>query len=61
MALYPRVPNNHPSSPSGRYTRPNSRRREFGLRLLSETLPEPLRTGLIPAWRPPRFDGKEAI
>ena len=37
-------------------------RREFGLRLLSEALPEPLRTGLIRAWRrPPRFDGKEAI
>lgn len=62
MALYPRVPNNYPSYPSGRYTHTNPQRREFGLRLLSEALPEPLRMGLIRAWRrPPRFDGKEAI
>ena len=48
MALYPRLPN--PSYPSGRYTRTNPLRREFGLRLLSEPLPEPLRTapGVVP-------------
>ncbi|HLW03086.1 MAG TPA: hypothetical protein VKT82_30825 [Ktedonobacterales bacterium] len=51
-----------PSYPSGRYTRTNPLRREFGLRLLAEPLPEPLRTSLIRAWRrPPRFDGNEAI
>ncbi len=60
MALYPRLPN--PSYPSGRYTRTNPLRREFGLRLLSEPLPEPLRTSLIRAWRrPAHYDGKEAI
>ena len=36
MALYPRLPN--PSYPSGRYTRTNPLRREFGLRLLTESL-----------------------
>ncbi|HLW02332.1 MAG TPA: hypothetical protein VKT82_26990 [Ktedonobacterales bacterium] len=51
-----------PSYPSGRYTRTNPLRREFGLRLLTEALPEPLRAYIIPAWRrPPRFDGNEAI
>jgi hypothetical protein len=51
-----------PSYPSGRYTRTNPLRREFGLRLLAEPLPEPLRSSLIRAWRrPPRFDGNEAI
>ena len=51
-----------PSYPSGRYTRTNPLRREFGLRLLAEPLPEPLRVSLIRAWRrPPRFDGNEAI
>ncbi|HLV98510.1 MAG TPA: hypothetical protein VKT82_07500 [Ktedonobacterales bacterium] len=51
-----------PSYPSGRYTRTNPLRREFGLRLLAEPLPEPLRTNLVRAWRrPPRFDGNEAI
>jgi hypothetical protein len=60
MALYPRLP--HPSYPSGRYTRTNPLRREFGLRLLTESLPDPLRTNLIRAWRrPAHFDGKEAI
>ena len=47
---------------SGRYTHTNPLRREFGLRLLSEPLPEPLRTSLIRAWRrPARFDGRQAI
>jgi hypothetical protein len=51
-----------PSFPSGRYTRTNPLRREFGLRLLTESLPEPLRACIIPAWRrPARFDGNEAI
>ena len=61
MAL-PGGPARPPSYPSGRYTRTNPLRREFGLRLLTEPLPEPLRTGLIRAWRrPPHFDGNEAI
>jgi hypothetical protein len=60
MALDPRLPN--PSFPSNRYTRTNPLRREFGLRLLTESLPEPLRTDLIRAWRrPAHFDGNEAI
>ena len=47
---------------SGRYVHTNPLRREFGLRLLSEPLPEPLRTSLIRAWRrPARFDGNQAI
>ena len=37
-------------------------RREFGLKLLTEPLPEPLRTFLIRSWRRPgRHDGKQAI
>ena len=61
MAL-PGGPPKPPSFPSGRYTRTNPLRREFGLRLLTDALPEPLRTNLIRAWRrPPRFDGNEAI
>ncbi|HLW00750.1 MAG TPA: hypothetical protein VKT82_18980 [Ktedonobacterales bacterium] len=48
--------------PSGRYTHTDPLRREFGLRLLAEPLPEPLRSGLIRAWRRPgRFDGNQAI
>ena len=48
--------------PSGRYARTDPLRREFGLRLLAEPLPEPLRTTLIRAWRrPAHFDGKQAI
>jgi len=51
-----------PSYPSGRYTRTNPLRREFGLRLLTDALPEPLRGGLIRAWRKPaHFDGNEAL
>jgi hypothetical protein len=50
------------ASPSGRYTHTDPLRREFGLRLLTEPLPEPLRTSLIRAWRrPARFDGNQAI
>ncbi len=51
-----------PSYPSGRYTHTNPLRREFGLRLLCDPLPEALRACIIPAWRrPARFDGNEAI
>ena len=46
-----------PSFPSGRYTHTNPLRREAGLRLLTENLPEPLRWAIIHAWRrPSRFD-----
>ena len=62
MTLYPSLPSQPSSFPSGRYTRTDPLRREFGLRLLSEPLPEPLRTSLIRAWRRPvRYDGKQAI
>ena len=61
MAIFAGPPR-PPSYPSGRYTRTNPLRREFGLRLLAEPLPEPLRTRLIRAWRrPARFDGNQAI
>jgi hypothetical protein len=61
MALLTGLPR-PPSYPSGRYTRTNPLRREFGLRLLAEPLPEPLRSSLIRAWRrPPHFDGNEAL
>ncbi|HLV98370.1 MAG TPA: hypothetical protein VKT82_06790 [Ktedonobacterales bacterium] len=47
---------------SGRYVHSDPLRREFGLRLLSEPLPEPLRSRLIRAWRrPARYDGRQAI
>src|ERR1051326_4368215 len=62
MSLYPPLPPRQPSYPSGRYVKTDPLRREFGLRLLSEPLPEPLRTALIRAWRrPARYDGKQAI
>jgi hypothetical protein len=61
MALYPPLSSARPF-PSGRYTHTDPLRREFGLRLLTETWSEPLRTGLIRAWRKPRrFDGNQAI
>ncbi len=51
-----------PRFPSGRYTQTNPLRREYGLRLLTGSLPEPLRTRLIRAWRrPASFDGKETL
>ncbi|HEU5370373.1 MAG TPA: hypothetical protein VFU69_18010 [Ktedonobacterales bacterium] len=44
-----------PSFPSGRYVHTNPLRREAGLRLLTESLPKPLRWAIIRAWRrPPR-------
>jgi hypothetical protein len=64
MTLYPPLPPSRPSRPfpSGRYTHTDPLRREFGLRLLTETWPEPLRGTLIRAWRNPRhFDGNQAI
>ena len=42
-----------PSFPSGRYVHTNPLRREAGLRLLTEPLPEPLRWAIIRAWRRP--------
>jgi hypothetical protein len=59
MALFggPRKP---PSFPSGRYTLSNPLRREYGLRLLTATLPDPLRLLILAAWRRPyRFSGQE--
>jgi hypothetical protein len=52
MAVFggPRKP---PSFPSGRYTITNPLRREYGLRLLTATLPEPLRLVILSAWRRP--------
>ncbi len=48
--------------PSGRYTHTNPLRREAGLRLLTESLPEPLRWAIVRAWRrPAHYDGNEAI
>jgi hypothetical protein len=72
MALYPPLPSSRPSSarpplpsrpfPSGRYAHTDPLRRLFGLSLLAEPLPEPLRTRLIRAWmQPRRFDGNQAI
>jgi hypothetical protein len=63
MTLYPDPSQPSPRRfPSGRYTKTNPLRRLFGLQLLSEALPEPLRTKLIRAWlHPRRFDGKQAI
>ena len=62
MTLYPPLPPRNPSFPSGRYLKTDPLRREFGLKLLTEPLPEPLRTTLIRAWRRPvRYDGKQAI
>ncbi|HEU5369720.1 MAG TPA: hypothetical protein VFU69_14705 [Ktedonobacterales bacterium] len=57
MALLSGTPR-PPSFPSGRYTHTNPLRREAGLRLLTESLPEPLRWAIIRAWRRPnRFVG----
>lgn len=48
--------------PTGRRAHSDPLRRLFGLRLLAESLPDPLRTALIRAWQfPARFDGKQAI
>src|SRR5579885_3253 len=46
-----------PAFPSGRYERTNPLRREAGVRLLAQPLPERLRWALIRAWRQPsRFE-----
>ena len=51
-----------PRFPSGRYVHTDPLRREYGLRVLAEPLPEPLRSSLVRAWRrPARFDGNQAI
>jgi hypothetical protein len=48
--------------PSGRYARTDPLRRLFGLQLLAEPLPEPLRPILIWAWmHPGRYNGNQAI
>jgi hypothetical protein len=59
----PRTPHWSPRPfPSGRYHKTNPLRRLFGLRLLAEALPEPLRASLIHAWMlPGRYDGNQAI
>ncbi len=64
MTLYPAVYASRMLSAdrADRYARTDPLRREFGLRLLFEPLPEPLRTRLIRAWRRPvRYDGAQAI
>ena len=57
MALFPGAPQSGssrpPSFPSGRYAHTNPLRREAGLRLLTESLPEALRWAIIRAWRRP--------
>jgi hypothetical protein len=61
MTLYPPLSSSR-LFPTGRYTHTDPLRREFGLRLLTDTWPEPLRSILIRAWRKPRpFDGNQAI
>jgi hypothetical protein len=58
----PRSPHSSQPFPSGRYHQTNPLRRLFGLRLLAEPLPAPLRASLIHAWMfPGRFDGNQAI
>jgi hypothetical protein len=52
MALLVGVPKS-PAIPSGRYTHTNPLRREAGLRLLTESLPEALRWDIVRAWRRP--------
>lgn len=50
------------SYPSGRYTASDPLRRLFGLRLLSETWPDALKTSLLRAWlHPMRYNGNQAI
>ena len=64
MTLYPHLYASRMLSPdrADRYARTDPLRREFGLRLLTEPLPEPLRTSLIRAWRrPARYDGTQVI
>jgi hypothetical protein len=61
MALFTGQPRSA-QVPSGRYLHSNPLRREFGLRLLTASLPEPLGTTLIRAWRQPgRFPGEQEM
>ncbi|HLW03930.1 MAG TPA: hypothetical protein VKT82_35105 [Ktedonobacterales bacterium] len=61
MTLFPSL-STSPTPPSGRYLHTNPLRREAGLRLLTASLPEPLRWSIIRAWRrPAHFDGNPAI
>ncbi len=48
-------PARQPTFPSGRYEHTNPLRREGGLRLLTEALPEPLRWAILRAWRQPSY------
>src|SRR5579862_8595400 len=60
MALLAGLPK--PSSrPSDHYTRTNPLRREGGLRLLTECLPDPLRWCIISAWRRPGFPNDKPV
>ena len=63
MTRYPAVSSLQPRRfPSGRYDHTDPLRRLFGLRLLAEALPEPLRVALIRAWMfPCHYDGNQAI
>jgi hypothetical protein len=61
MALHSHL-SGSPSFPSSRYTRTNPLRREFGLRKLTEPLPNTLSRAIIDAWRHPvRYDSNAAI
>src|ERR1043165_5257482 len=63
MTHYPHSPmsSSHPF-PSDRYTQMNPLLRQFGLRLLSESMPDLARLALLRAWmHPARFDGNQAI
>src|SRR5690348_11848289 len=59
MAVFGGVPP-RPPFPSDRYLTSNPLRREYGLRLLTSTLPAPLRALLLSVWRRPYlFTGQE--
>ncbi|HEY7348635.1 MAG TPA: hypothetical protein VH599_10005 [Ktedonobacterales bacterium] len=60
MAIPGGFPPPPPRPPFGRYRFSNPLRREYGIRLLTLTLPEPLRLVLTRALRrPPLFDGQQ--
>ena len=61
MALYPRLPNSYRTPPAATPA-PTPCAANLACACSRESLPEPLRTSLIRAWRrPAHFDGKEAI
>src|SRR6185312_9100066 len=59
MALLMGMPK-PPSYPSGRYVHTNPLRREAGLRLLTESLPDALHWGIVRAWRRPGLSSSAA-